>query len=143
MESFINNLKDLIIESNLSLRQLASKSGVTCTQYSRYLNGKIPTIAITVKIAKYFNCSLDYLFNLTEVRNSKAKTHNYDLSKFLERYQKLLIENHTTHYKLMKESQFDESILRHWKKGSTPRLDVLYFIAKSLNGSIDYLIGMS
>ena len=65
------------------------------------------------------------------------------MTKFLERYQKLLAENNTTHYKLMKGSQFDESILRHWKKGSTPRLDVLYFIAKTLNNSLDYLVGLS
>lgn len=56
-------------------------------------------------------------------------------------YQKLLKENNVTHYKFMKTSSFDESIIRHWKSGSTPRLDVIYYIAKNLNGSIDDLIG--
>ena len=34
-------------------------------QYSRYLKGSIPTIETTLKIAKYFECSLDYLFGLS------------------------------------------------------------------------------
>ena len=34
-------------------------------QYSRYLKGPIPTIETTFKIAKYFECSLDYLFGLS------------------------------------------------------------------------------
>ena len=41
----------------------------------------------------------------------------------------------------MKNSEFDESIVRHWKSGSIPRLDIIYYIAKNLNGSIDDLIG--
>ena len=40
-----------------------------------------------------------------------------------------------------KNSEFDESIIRHWKSGSIPRLDIIYYIAKNLNGSIDDLIG--
>lgn len=142
MKIFIENLKDLIFESGKSLRQLAEGSGVSAMQFSRYLKGSIPTIDITLKIAKYFECSLDYLFGLTEVKNnSKYKTYDYDMSKFLENYQKLLNENNITHYKFMKTSSFDESIIRHWKSGSTPRLDIIYYIAKNLNGSIDDLIG--
>ena len=111
-------------------------------QYSRYLKGSIPTIDVTLKIAKYFDCSLDYLFGLSEdKKNKKYKTFNYDISKFLGNYNKLLKENNITHFKLIKNSEFDESIIRHWKSGSIPRLDIVYYIAKSLNGSIDDLIG--
>ena len=41
----------------------------------------------------------------------------------------------------MKDSNYDESIIRHWKVGSVPRLDIIYYIAKNLGGSIDELIG--
>lgn len=83
MDAFVDNLKDLIDETGLSLRQLAKKSGVAVAQYSRYLNGSIPTIDITLKIAKYFNCSLDYLFGLSEDKNNKKyKTFNYNFSYF-------------------------------------------------------------
>lgn len=142
MDTFIDNLKDLIDETGLSLRQLAKKSGVSAMQYSRYLNGSIPTIDTTLKIAKYFNCSLDYLFGLSEDKNNKRyKTYDYIFSCFLDNYRKLLDENKISHYKFMKNSNYDESIIRHWKAGSIPRLDIIYYIAKNLGGSIDELIG--
>ena len=142
MEIFAENLKDLIAESGLSLRRLADKSGVAVMQYSRYLNGSIPTIDIVMKIAKFFDCSLDYLFGLSEDKNyKKFKTYNYDITKFLKNYQQLLAQNNISNYKFMKNSDFDESVIRHWKAGAIPRLDVIYYIAKNLGGSIDELIG--
>lgn len=142
MENFIESLNDLILETGKSLRQLADESGVSAMQYSRYLRGSIPTISITMKIAKYFNCSLDFMFNLCEKRNyPEYKTYDYDISKFVFNYEKLLQENKTTHYKFIKTGGFDESLIRHWKKGSVPIMDIVYFIAKSLNGSMDNLVG--
>lgn len=41
----------------------------------------------------------------------------------------------------MKASEYDERIIRCWKSGSIPRLDIIYSIAKNLDGSIDNLIG--
>lgn len=142
MEIFTENLKDLKNESNKSLRQLAAESGVSAMQYSRYLNGSIPTIDIILKIAKFFDCSLDYLFGLSNERKvKKYTTYNYDISQFLINYEKLLNQNGLIHYKFIKTIGYDESIIRHWKSGSTPRLDIIYYIAKNLDGSIDDLIG--
>ena len=142
MEVFIENLRDLITETNKSLRQLAVDSGVPAMQFSRYLNGSLPTIETTLKIAKYFECSLDYLFGLSSSKETnKYTTYDYDISKFLANYDKLLKQNNTTHYKFMKASGYDESIIRHWKSGSIPRLDIIYYIAKNLGSSMDNLIG--
>lgn len=142
MDIFVENLQDLIFESGKSLRQLSIESGVSAMQYSRYLNGSIPTIDVTLKIAKYFQCSLDYLFGLSDEKVSKNfSTYDYDISKFIGNYNKLLLENNTTHYKFLKTSLYDESIIRHWKNGSKPRLDIIYYIAHNLNGSMDDLIG--
>lgn len=142
MEVFVDNLRELIFETGKSLRELEKDSGVSAMQYSRYLRDSIPTIEVTLKIAKYFDCSLDYLFGLSEKRNyEKYKTYNFNISKFLTNYDDLLKENNISHYKFMKASEFDESVIRHWKSGSTPRLDIIYFIAKNLNGSIDELVG--
>ncbi len=141
MEEFKEILKELIDETNLSLRQLGKLSSVSAVQYSRYLNGAVPTIDVVLKIAKYFNCTLDYLFGLTDKRQGKFKSYNYNISKFVDNYKKLLSANKTTNYKFMKSANFDESILRHWQSGSKPRLDVVYYIAKNLGGSMDELIG--
>ena len=141
MEEFKEILKDLIAETELSLRQLEEKSGVSAMQYSRYLRGSVPTIEIVLKIAKFFDCSLDYLFGLDKNKNNcKYKTYNYDISVFINRYLKLLKDNNLTNFKFAK-SNFDESMFRHWKKGVIPRLDIIYKIARDLGGSIDNLIG--
>lgn len=54
MEQFRENLRDLIDDTNLSLRQLEKISGVSAMQYSRYLrNDTIPTIDVILKICKF------------------------------------------------------------------------------------------
>lgn len=142
MNEFHEILKDLVLDTGLSLRQLAKESGVSAMQYSRYLKGSLPTIEVALRIAKYFDCSLDYLFGLDDKKNVlKYKTYNYDLSNFLDKYFSLLKANNISHYKFAKSQSFDESIIRKWKNGKVPRLDVIYTIAYNLGGSIDDLVG--
>ena len=142
MEIFRDNLKELIEDTNLSLRQLEQVSGVSAMQYSRYLRGNIPTIEVVLRIAKFFDCSIDYLFGLDDSKKlSQYKTYNYDISKFLPRYLELLKENNISHYKFSLNQPFNESILRHWQAGRVPRLDIVYIIANHFGSSIDYLIG--
>lgn len=142
MELFRENLRDLIDETGLSLRQLEKESGVSAMQYSRYLRGGIPTINVVLKIAKFFGCSIDYLFGLDNIKNSyHYKTYDYDSSKFFSRYMQLLKNKNISHYKFSKEQPFNESILRHWRAGRTPRLDIVYIIANHFGSSMDYLIG--
>lgn len=142
MEDFREILGELVAASGLSLRQLEKESGVLAIQYSRYLHGSIPTIPVTMKIVKYFNCSFDYLFGLDKDKNKcKYKTWDFDMSGFVDKYQELLRNNNLTNYKFAKKSVFDESIIRHWKNGVTPRLDIICYIAKELGSSIDELLG--
>ena len=142
MNKFVENLKELIDETGLSLRQLQTKSGVNAIQYSRYLRGYTPTLDVTLKIAKYFNCSLDFLFGLSDEKNNQHyEGYSYDINKFLDRYLLLLKQNKITNYKFARSSIFNESTIRHWKNGKVPRLDVVYNIARDLDSSMDYLIG--
>lgn len=79
--------------------------------------------------------------NIFSIGLKKYTTYNYDISQFLANYEKLLNQNNLTHYKFMKTIGYDESIIRHWKSGSITRLDIIYYIAKNLGGSMDNLIG--
>ncbi len=142
MEHFRENLEELISENKLSLRQLEKESGVSAMQYSRYLRNSIPTIEVTMKIAKYFNCSIDFLFGLDNAPNrNKYKTYDYDITQFVPRYLSILKENKISHYKFSMTQPFNESILRHWQAGRVPRLDIVYLIANYFGSSMDYLIG--
>ena len=139
MDKFADILADLIKEKGLSLRKIASLSNVSATQYGKYLKGAYPTIEVAVRISDFFCCSLDYLFGIND--NNVYSNTNYDLSKFIPRYLKLLKENDITHWKFAKENDLSESCLRHWKYGETPKIESLIKIATSLSSSIDYLIG--
>ena len=143
MEEFREVLQDLIWETGLSVNQIAAASGVSSAVYSYYLHGRTPTLPVALKIACYFGCSLDYLCGLDDRKSARPyHTDHYDLNKFLTNYRQLLAAHHLTHYQFAKTTPaFNESIIRHWQAGKTPRLDMLYAIAKNLHGSIDELVG--
>lgn len=134
-------LEDLIVESGLSLRKIGKECSVSASQLSSYLQGSIPTIDVAVRICNFFNCSLDYLCGLSDERKCSKK--EYDLSKFLPRYQEVLKENKITHWKFCKENDISESCIRHWKYGQIPKLETVIKIAEKLSVSIDYLVGRS
>lgn len=140
METFSEVLRDLIIDSGLSLRKLQIESGVSATQYGRYLKGAYPTLTVAEKIAKYFNCSFDYLFGLVDVKCDR-NYGNVNLEVFVERYEEVLRRIKMTHWKFAHRHGFSESCLRHWKYGEVPKVDTLIIIASNLCVSIDYLLG--
>ena len=140
MESFSEILSDLIVEKGLSLRKLATESGVSAVQYGKYLKGSIPNLSVAVKIANYFQCSIDYLFGLTETSYFNSKKE-MDLSKFVKRYEKVLADNNISHYKFAQANNLSESCLRHWRYGEIPKIESLILISKTFDVSIEYLIG--
>ena len=142
MESFAEILKDLVNEKELSLRKLGLECGFTSGQLSRWINGKYPTIDNAVKLAKYFNCSLDYLFGVSEEKNySKYANDEYDFALFLDRYKQTIKTNGLSHSQFTRQSNLSESCLRDWKKGHKPLMDTMVILAKNLSCSIDYLLG--
>ena len=140
MEKFVEILEDLIENTGKNLYTIGKESGVSATQYSRYLNGSIPSLLVAVKIANYFECTLDYLFGV-ESKNYYSGAKEIDLNGFVERYLEVLNKNHTSHYKLCKKSDLSESNIRHWKNGDIPSMQSLILIADALPVKIDYLIG--
>ncbi len=63
-------IRKLRIEKKLSQLELAKYLNISNTTLSQYESGKrMPGDEIKIKIAQYFNVSLDYLFGCTDVRN--------------------------------------------------------------------------
>ena len=75
---FSRRLRSLIEEKNISKQKLADEIGVSRQAISQYCDGStVPNADKLLKIAEYFNVSLDYLVGKTE-----AKTDNKDV-KFI------------------------------------------------------------
>ncbi|MBO5102573.1 MAG: helix-turn-helix transcriptional regulator, partial [Clostridia bacterium] len=143
MDNFVDILRDLVNEKGLSLRKLEKESGISSNQYSRYLRGAMPAVDCAIKMANYFNCSLDYLFGLTDKRNYTNYSNILgDWSVFLGRYKKLLENNKITHWKFCKNNGLSESNIRHWENyGEHPNIATLFVISFNLGDSIDFLVG--
>lgn len=90
-------IRDLMKESNMTQKELATKINVTEASMSRYLKDeRIPRIDVLVNIARVFNVSVEYLKGIDEVddfdkikrivaRNASSMTEEqkYELAKML------------------------------------------------------------
>lgn len=71
MDTLANRLKHLRKSSNLTQTDLGKILGVGKTTVSMYeTNNSTPSDEIKLKIAEYFNVSLDYLLGKTDIKNS-------------------------------------------------------------------------
>ncbi len=101
--------------------------------------GIIPKPVVLIRIADYFNISVEYLLGRTD--NSyyiKAETE----STFLERYQILKAEKNLTDYAIAQKLHITTSYTTNWKnKKYMPSIINLIELSKIFKVSIDYLLG--
>jgi transcriptional regulator with XRE-family HTH domain len=70
MESFSERLKALRQEKNVTQRAIANHLNITDTAYGFYEQGKnYPNMDILIKLADYFEVSLDYLVGRSQNKN--------------------------------------------------------------------------
>lgn len=135
--NFLERLQDLLNENNLSRLQLSKKIRISFETLNGYFNkGFYPEFGIAVKIAKYFNCSLDYLMGLSDEYNNKETN---SLS-FIKTVKMLIKENNISIEKLMNAINLGETNFYRWQRGNnTPSMSSLIAIAQYFNVSLDYL----
>lgn len=64
-------IRDLREDNDLTQHQIATLLNISQSTYSRYENGELEIpIQTLIKLANYYNTSIDYLVNLTDVRDS-------------------------------------------------------------------------
>lgn len=81
---FSSNFKTLLNSSGLSLKDFSLKTGITTATISRYLSGaRTPEVSILVRIASYFNVSVDWILGIENDRYEKLSA---DEKKVLNGY---------------------------------------------------------
>lgn len=90
----LKNLKKLRENAGISQKQLADSIGVSQQSINKYENHKIePDIDTMVKIADYFETSVDYLIGHSAIRRKIEITKGYELNadecSLILRYRKL------------------------------------------------------
>jgi len=70
MSKYVNRLRDLRQDRDLTQAQVAAIFFMQTTQYRRYENGEsdIP-LELAKKFAKYYNVSIDYIAGLVDTPN--------------------------------------------------------------------------
>jgi transcriptional regulator with XRE-family HTH domain len=90
-------LRELRVEKRLTLQQLADELDITKTSLVKYERGeREPNIATLIKIANYFDCSIDWLLERVDlkVKFKDMLTHMKDTNYYesLKEYEKELEE---------------------------------------------------
>lgn len=138
MNEFQERLHELLIESNLSRLQLANFLGISSTTINGYFNKNYyPQIDIAFKMADYFDCSLDYLFGLSDV----VENNNSNTKCFFDNFEFLINENRLPIARALREMHMGEYNYYRWKQGKFPKTNNLIEIAKYFEVGMDYLVG--
>ncbi len=137
-ERFIELADELDVSSHTEKSKVIGISNTT--YFNIYNYGVIPTTTSLMRIADYFNISIDYLIGNTDI-DSFVKS-NEPIS-FWERLNSLRTEsNIPTIYKLADSIHIHRNNIAQWKKQSSiPLIDDVELIADYFNVSIDYLLG--
>ena len=140
MNEFQERLQELLKEYKLSRLELSKKLNISSTTINDYFNkGYYPELTIAIKMAEYFNCSLNYLFGLSDDKSNTNKNKN----EFFVNFDKLIKENKLKIARVLREMQMGEYNYYRWKSGQIPKTINLISIAKYFDVSVDYLVGRS
>lgn len=129
-----------MFENRLNATSLAEKIGCGTATVYRYLNAvKMPSLEMVVRIADYFNVSVDFLLGLESENYTKSFLKR---PTFSESFCRLLKECSVSQYYIEKKTGISHSVAGYWKSGkTTPSVESVVKLAKALNRTVDFVIG--
>lgn len=141
MNNFALVLRELMDERSIDANFLAKKIDLSdASIIYRWLKGELSLLSSTaIKLANYFNCSLDYLFGLSdEYKNGDFK----ECPPFDVQFRKVLENQKVSQNKLTKDKIISRGSLNGWlNKKQTPHIESIIKLADYLKISMDYLVG--
>ena len=136
-------LKELRERYGIPQKELANLINVKRPVYTQYENENVtlPLIHL-ITICDYFNVSLDYIFNFTEIKNypeSKKEINKLEAGQNLKTFRK---ENKITQNQLANILNTTHSVISDYERGRyLINTSFLYAICLKYTISADYLIG--
>lgn len=134
--TFPERLRQLRTEADLTQQQLADIVGTTQQNIAFWETGRQrPKQPSLIKLANYFNVSIDYLL----VGKAQAEEK---LSVFPERLKQLRVEAKLTQQQMAEAFNIKQPTYAQWETGRTkPKGETLEKFADFFNVSTDYLLG--
>ena len=140
---FAQRFKEILENNDISPKRLAANLNISHSSIYLFLHTSYPSIKNAVKLANYFNCTLNYLLGIDVYPDEYDFYETYDVGLFLQRYKSVLIKKRISHYRVSKEIRLGNSAIKDWTCGSEPKVETLIKISKFLDCTIDFLIDRS
>ena len=139
MSNFVENLRDLLFDNHLTISMLAERVGVSEVAAYSYLRGQLPDIAVLIRMADCFHCSLDFLLG----RTPELQHMNFlPVPPFPAQLAFLLEYYHVKKYRLCKEVPITHSVFFNWQNGVySPSLESVVKLADYFGCSVDFVLG--
>ena len=138
--SFQKRFNSLLEDSDYTRSEIAKLIPLSQSTLSNALTyGIIPSTKTLVKIADFFDISINFLLGKTDIEDFYKSSSPVS---FLSRFESLCSEKEVTHYKVANDCLFDKSNISRWiSKGFLPDLEILELLCDYFNVSPDYLLG--
>ena len=141
MAIFFKRIHDLRVDNDLKQKDIAHILNVNVNTYPHWESGmyEIP-IDMVDRLTKIYNCSLDYLTGLSNVRDSFTKKYNPE--EIYIRLKKLRKSLNLSQIEIGNILGFGQMNYSRYERGVILiPFSKLYWIAKNFNISLDYLMG--
>lgn len=152
LEEFSKRFKELMEWEDVSTRAFSKTLGVDRKSVRGWKRGYFfPRWDVLVKVALYFQVSLDYLVGLEEQvlhRESKIYFDDIEIARipkcFLSRLKQFMEEKKLTIYAVAKGVEMDQKSVKNWLvNGSMPETLALIKLSRMMDCSLDFLLGIS
>ena len=137
---FAERLNELMFDNKITPESLSKTLSVDISLIYKYLRKEFtPSTPNAIKIANHFNCSLDYLFGLSE---DNSRIVYAEIKPFSIQFKKIIDKHHCTRYRLKKETNLAKQSVDDWYNGiRIPTIENLQILAQFFDCSLDYLVG--
>jgi len=138
----MNRIKTLRLEFGFTQKDLASKINVSEGSISLYeKEERKPSLEILIKLARIFNCSIDYILGLSDNRRADNKTLNI-IENIKKRFRILCLEteiqSNASETDIIKELGFSPY---DWSTSTPPTEEQMIRLCEYFCVSRNYLIG--
>ncbi len=140
MSKLSETLSDLISDSGLNLKETAAKIGISASCLTYYSNDeREPTVETILKIADYYNCSVDFLLGReTEKQNLIFKP----CPPFSEQLAFLKKHFKCSSYRFYNGTKISKTAYYSWLRGEhKPTLKNIIDLADEFDCRVDFILG--
>jgi len=140
LSDFIERLSELMLENNLTADRLAANLGINRSTVHRWQkNKRVISLNNVLRLAKFFNCSLEFLIGRTE---NKLDFTPRVCPPFYERLRQVMNERGITWYRIVKDKVISDANLSTWKNGGATSFGMVIDLANYFGCTLDYLVGL-